>query len=266
MTEKSFFSHSPIPFPNVQDRLLLFFLYHILSSKSRNFLTYLTKESLADIVTAAKEARETMVPWKQHFFTSTRGRIILLLRRASRTVDELARELGLTDNAVRSHLLTLERDGLVCQAGTRRGSGKPALLYAVTSASEQLFPHAYTSVLRALMAVLNEKIALDQRVVLMQQVGRHLAGPEPALPDELSDRLRHAIALFDDLGGLADLAENAEQYLIQGHHCPFAELVPTYPEVCHVAQTLLMELSGKPVEVHCEQNEPVRCCFTVTKA
>ena len=57
----------------------------------------------------------------QRFFTSTRGRIVTLLRRASRTVDELAAALDLTDNAVRAHLATLERDGIVQQRGARRG-------------------------------------------------------------------------------------------------------------------------------------------------
>lgn len=61
--------------------------------------------------------------WNQRFLSSTRGQIILLLRRKSRTVEGLAQELRLTDNAVRAHLATLERDGLVLQRGVRRGSG-----------------------------------------------------------------------------------------------------------------------------------------------
>ena len=40
----------------------------------------------------------------ERFFTSTRGHIVTLLRRAGHTVDELAQELKLTDNAIRSHL------------------------------------------------------------------------------------------------------------------------------------------------------------------
>src|SRR5262245_13833383 len=67
--------------------------------------------------------------WNQRFFASTRGRIITLLRRASRTVDELAQVLGLTDNAVRAHLNTLERDGFVQQRGARRGNSKPSYVY-----------------------------------------------------------------------------------------------------------------------------------------
>ena len=49
----------------------------------------------------------------ERFFASTRGRVTTLLRQGDRTVEELAQALGLTDNAVRAHLVTLERDGLV---------------------------------------------------------------------------------------------------------------------------------------------------------
>ncbi len=66
------------------------------------------------------------ITWNSRFFASTRGKIVTLLRRASRTVDELAQALDLTDNAVRAHLATLERDGFVQQRGERRGSGKPS--------------------------------------------------------------------------------------------------------------------------------------------
>src|SRR5512135_2794287 len=54
--------------------------------------------------------------WNRWFFASRRGQIITLLRRSSRTADELAQALGLTHTAVRAHLAALERDGLVHQA------------------------------------------------------------------------------------------------------------------------------------------------------
>ena len=63
--------------------------------------------------------------WDQRFFASTKGQVAALLSRGVATVEELARELGLTDNAVRSHLAALERDGLVAQTGVRRGTGNP---------------------------------------------------------------------------------------------------------------------------------------------
>jgi predicted ArsR family transcriptional regulator len=50
--------------------------------------------------------------WIERLLASTRGEIIALLRRS---VGEMAEELKLTDNAIRSHLAALERDGLVEQ-------------------------------------------------------------------------------------------------------------------------------------------------------
>ena len=69
--------------------------------------------------------------WERQIGGSARGRIIALLRRGASTVEELAAELGVTDNAVRAHLQLLEREGLVRATGSRQGpgAGKPATTY-----------------------------------------------------------------------------------------------------------------------------------------
>ncbi|HEX7176746.1 MAG TPA: ArsR family transcriptional regulator, partial [Pyrinomonadaceae bacterium] len=74
----------------------------------------------------------------ERFFDSTRGRIVSLLRDGSKTVNDLASKLELTDNAVRAHLLTLERDGLVRQSGVQRGARKPHFAYELTAEAERL--------------------------------------------------------------------------------------------------------------------------------
>jgi predicted ArsR family transcriptional regulator len=53
--------------------------------------------------------------WDEKFFESTRGRMVTLLKRSGRTVEDLARVLGLTDNGIRAHLAVHERDGIVRQ-------------------------------------------------------------------------------------------------------------------------------------------------------
>ena len=60
-------------------------------------------------------------------------KILALLRSENRTVNELAAALLLTDNAVRGHLLSLERDGLVQQQGTRPGKRKPHATYGLST-------------------------------------------------------------------------------------------------------------------------------------
>src|SRR5215210_741119 len=114
--------------------------------------------------------------WDTRFFASTRGQIIILLRRATRTVEELAQILGLTDNAVRAHLASLERDGLVEQSGARRGSGKPAFTYDLSAEAEGLFPKPYTSVLSAILDVLSEEMPPEQLENLLRASAARLAG------------------------------------------------------------------------------------------
>jgi predicted ArsR family transcriptional regulator len=204
-----------------------------------------------------------LLNWNQRFFESTRGRIITLLRRASRTVEELAQALDLTDNAVRAHLATLERDGLVRQRGARRGSGKPALVYELTPETEQLFPKAYGSVLRELLHVLNEHLPPAEMEALLRRVGRRIAGQWHMPPGDLRTRLEAAVNVLDELGGMAELELRDDTYSIRGYSCPLAAAVPGHPEVCHLAETLLTELVGVPVDEQCERGETPHCCFVV---
>ncbi|HSP06209.1 MAG TPA: ArsR family transcriptional regulator, partial [Acidobacteriota bacterium] len=112
------------------------------------------------------------------FFSSTRGQIVRLMRGATRTVEDLAASLNLTDNAVRAHLATLERDGLVSQTGVRRGTRKPHFTYALTSAAEELFPKSYDALFNVLLTVLKGKLTSQQLKKVLREVGRKLAGDQ----------------------------------------------------------------------------------------
>jgi predicted ArsR family transcriptional regulator len=203
--------------------------------------------------------------WNQRFFASTRGRIVMLLRRASRTVDELAQALNLTDNAVRAHLATLERDGFVRQLGERRGSGKPAYIYELSPDAEQLFPKAYGPILRQLLEVLSEEMKSKEVEALMRSTGLRLAEQQYVPSGGLQSRLQMAVNVLNELGGLAELEQRNGTFYIQGYSCPLAVVVPGHPEVCRLVETLLTELVGLPVKKCCDGNEPARCCFSVPK-
>ena len=201
--------------------------------------------------------------WDERFLASTRGQVAALLRRSDRTVDELAQALGLTDNAVRAHLAALERDGLVRQAGLRRGVSKPAYAYALTPAAERLFPKAYGTLLRLLLDVLAERLppaALDEA---LRDVGRRAAAGNAAPPGNLRDRVGHALAVLGDLGGAADYEEREDGFVIRGVSCPLATALPGHPEVCRLAEALLTDVVGVPVAERCDRGDPPRCRFEV---
>ena len=199
----------------------------------------------------------------RRFFASTRGRIVTLLRRSSQTVEELAHAFGLTDNAVRAHLTTLERDGLVQQQGTRPGKRKPSVVYDLSPAGEDLFPKAYGPVLRQLLEVLHERLEASEIEELLQAAGRRLAARGLTPRGDLQTRLEEAINTLNTLGGLAELEQRNGTHLIRGSSCPLAAVVRDHPEVCRLTKALLTELIGVPVQEQCERGEKMKCCFVV---
>src|SRR5262245_37970784 len=77
-----------------------------------------------------------------------RDLLLVLKRSGGGTLDTVARELGVTTEAVRVRLLALQRDGWVTRrrmSPSERSErvGRPPVVYALTQAAEDLFPKAY---------------------------------------------------------------------------------------------------------------------------
>jgi predicted ArsR family transcriptional regulator len=204
--------------------------------------------------------------WDAKFFESTRGQIVTLLRRANRTVEDLARALDLTDNGVRAHLAVLERDGIVRQRGSVRrssGGGKPAYVYELTQEGEDLFPKAYEATLRRLLDILSDQLGPQESEALLRSVGRRLAEEHSTRADGAHARLETAVEVLNELGGLTELEERDGAVVIRGYSCPLASVTPDHPEVCRMAEALVAEVAGVPVHEHCDRGERPRCCFEI---
>ena len=207
-----------------------------------------------------------MSRFESRFFASTRGKIVVLLRRARHTVDDLALAVGLTDNAVRAHLATLERDGLVQQRGVRRGEGKPASLYELTAEAERLFPKAHAPVLSQLLSLLEERSSDDDMSSTLREVGRRLADGAPTPHGSPRARLEAAAQFLGSLGGLAEVASDpATPPRLVGYSCPLGSIVEQHPQVCLVAEAIVARASGLEVSEQCERDggHPPRCRFEV---
>ena len=115
------------------------------------------------------------IGWRARLFKSTRGKILDLLRTREWTVNELAEELRLTDNAVRAHLASLERDRLVIQSGLKPGIRKPHTTYALGPEAEHLFPKAYGRLVSLLMSIFARQVKPRNLRAGMRAAGRSVA-------------------------------------------------------------------------------------------
>jgi len=193
----------------------------------------------------------------------TRGRIVELLRRSALSANEIATQLGVTHNAVRSHLAPLLRAGLVREGGMRPSSSRPAVVYELAPRADSVLSHAYIPFVAHLLRALGERLSEDELHELMHTVGRSLAAQWPRLRGDLTQRIGGATTLLAELGALTDVETADSGFVIRGHGCLLAEAVHGRPEVCHSMESLLTELLEVPVTECCERGERPRCCFRV---
>lgn len=203
----------------------------------------------------------------KRFFESTRGQIVTLLRGPACTVEELARRLDLTDNAVRAHLLSLERDGLVEQSGMRRGPRKPHFTYTLSAEADKLFPKAYDALLNQLISVLKNRLTPGEIEEVLREVGRTLAAATAPEPDsDLESRVQSAVKVLAAIGGAAAVEKHGDKIMICSSGCPLAAAVTAHPEVCRLAETLVAQIVQAPVEEHCDRAGAPKCRFEIEAA
>lgn len=202
--------------------------------------------------------------WGKRFQESTRGRVVELLRSNNRTVEELAQELGLTDNAVRTHLATLERDGIVRQEGVRRGpgAGKPASIFGITPEAEPRFSNAYIPLLLGMLEELSERHDGSEMEALMRSVGRRI-GNAYAQPGDRAARLAVATSVLQELGAVANIVEENGHIVIAGRGCIVGLAVHQSPAVCRAVEALLEAIMNEPVHECCARGERASCCFQI---
>jgi predicted ArsR family transcriptional regulator len=179
------------------------------------------------------------------FFETARGKIVAALRgRRGASAFDLAREFGLSTNAIRQQFVLLERDGLVTGSSVRRGKTKPTVEYRLTPAAEKYFPQHYD---RLLNAVLREvRTAGGDAAVqeLFNSMSRRQA-------ERLNARLEHrpvaerVVALTDLLrasGVEAEAEQTSGGFTIREHNCPYAETVGEHPEICGLIHSVIADV------------------------
>lgn len=203
-------------------------------------------------------------------FASTRGKVIAALRRGVGEAEEIAHALGISANAVRTHLGALERAGLVERDGVRRSVavGKPPTWYRLRPEAELVFSRAYPPVLGALLNELTERLPPEQVEQVMHAAGRRLAASLGERPTgDIDAKARAGLSLLAALGGLARVERVEGAVVLQGAAaCPLASAVVHQPGLCGMVESLLSEFLGLTVEQTCDHTDRPRCRFRVSTA
>ena len=175
----------------------------------------------------------------------------LLRNKEGLTVEELAKILDVSRNAVRQHLTSLERDGLVAKGKTQPSGGRPEQLYVLTPAGEERFPRQYSWFSEMLLQMLQAEFGSAGLEEKLLEMGRRVANSlTTRLPDEgnASKRIAAIAEIMQEIGyDAVAKTENGEQE-IEAHNCVFHKLAAKCPQVCSFDIALLSSCSGRRVE------------------
>jgi predicted ArsR family transcriptional regulator len=181
------------------------------------------------------------------FFTTTRGKIVTeLRRRGSASAADLAREFGLSPNAVRQQLVVLERDGLVAETPVRRGPTKPTLEFSLTPDAAKLFPQAHDKMLSAVLREVRAQFGspaidrifagLSKRAV--ERARRHVTAASP------EQKVAQLVEMLREDGVVAEYSLIDGGFALHEHNCPYSNLAQEHPEMCRVIHNVIEETIG----------------------
>ena len=177
---------------------------------------------------------------------------LLLERKTGRTVEELARGLRVSRNAVRQHLTSLVAEGLVTKGSTQATGGRPEQLYMLTTAGHESFPRKYSWFSELLLDSLKAEKGEGELIARFEKLGTHVGTQlqhTHYLPANTSERVKQLATVMHDLGYEAKPtpASGRQLPMIEATNCVFHHLATRFPEVCHFDLALLSTFVGRPV-------------------
>ena len=181
----------------------------------------------------------------------TRRQILdILKRKRTASLDELAREIGLSAVTVRAHLSVLERDDLVASDEVRGRIGRPHFVYSLEKGAEEYFPAEYHMVAHRFLDGFKAVASPDQMERLVDHVATQWATQHAGRLSGkgLEDRIDEAVRIRCEEGAMAEWERCDHGYKIRQHNCPAFRIAQAHPEVCEAELEYIRKMLGVTVE------------------
>lgn len=179
------------------------------------------------------------------------------------TVEELARRMRLTANAVRNQLARLQELNLVTRAGTRPGVSKPSVVYAITLDGQVQFSTVYLPVLTQFLRTAEAECSEKELLQFMTDTGKALAARYAKPAGSVKARVSAAARLLKSLGGIPQLRARNGSFVIESLGCPLSALTADNAAPCRILEGLVSEYVGVPARSCCIREPAPRCCFEI---
>lgn len=200
--------------------------------------------------------------------TSTRKVILSMLKtQGTLSVQDIAKQLGITEMAVRRHIHSMEKDNLLEAKLVRQAMGRPTSMYTLSPQADELFPKKYMQLTLDLLDELLE----DQG---QAQIERLFEGRQDKLEaryqsrmqaKSLGDRVAELAHIQNENGYMVEWSELGEDaYQLSEHNCPIAQVANTFQQACQCELALFRNLLDANVErTECLAKGANKCVYII---
>jgi len=196
--------------------------------------------------------------------------LTLLLRQGEISAAALAKELGISVQAMRRHLRTLEEEGLVEASPISAGPGRPSNQWRLTQQGHQHFPDGSDTFALNLLESIAASLPPETLTTLLDQQAqdkarhyRHQLGDGP-----LEQRISRLVSLRSQEGYVSEMvpAENGCGWCVNEFHCSVQRIAEEFPAVCdQELQLIKMTFPDCQVErVHWRLESGHSCGFQIS--
>ena len=188
------------------------------------------------------------------------------------TVGSLARDLGLTDMAVRQHLQVLEGHGLIRSEKQKpKGRGRPSVRWSLTPLAAEIFPDRHGDLTLGLLDATREAFGeegLDR--ILDLRAREQLDDYRQRLPPTtapLGERVEALAQQRSVEGYMAEALDDGEGgWTLVEHHCPICVAAQRCAGLCRTELEVFRKTLGDDVRVertrHLLQDDD-RCAYSI---
>ncbi|NML69019.1 transcriptional regulator [Chryseobacterium sp. RP-3-3] len=180
-------------------------------------------------------------------------RILMFLKmRGEATSLLISKELSITKEGARKHLLNLAEEGLITSISKSEGVGRPSTYYTLTEKGLSQFPDSHADVtvqiLRSVKNLLGEN-ALD--LLINDREKNTYERYEKALvkAESLEQRLDVLVKVRSEEGYMAEWTKEGNDYFLIENHCPICAAAAECQGFCRAELSNFRNLIGKDYQV-----------------
>ncbi|MGN7758106.1 MULTISPECIES: helix-turn-helix transcriptional regulator [Chryseobacterium] len=180
-------------------------------------------------------------------------RILMFLKmRGEATSLLISKELSITKEGARKHLLNLAVEGLIRPVAKSEGVGRPSTYYTLTEKGLSQFPDSHADVtvqiLRSVKNLLGEN-ALD--LLINDREKNTYERYEKALvkAESLEQRLEVLVQARSEEGYMAEWTKEGNEYFLIENHCPICAAATECQGFCRAELSNFRNLIGKEYQV-----------------